>query len=982
MLYNNRDFSAFFLRQSRVISKIEKKAKFWFVPFISILAANINAIASAQIVPDNTLPENSVVTPNANTSEITGGTTLGDNLFHSFEQFSVINGQTAFFNNESALENIIGRVTGSSISEIDGLIRTNGTANLFLINPNGIIFGNNASLDIGGSFIGSTADSLQFADNTEFSAVNPNTAALLTVSIPVGLQYGANAESISVAGSGNNLSIDLDTYTIDRTTRPVGLEVADNNTLALIGGDIDLRGGNLTASGGTIELGSVGDGFVGLEIAESDISLNYDAIATFKNISLSKQASVETSGDGGNVNLNGAIVSINDGSAILADTLGDAPGGGINISATESIEIMGFAPERLFTSRVGADVDLGATGDGGNITLQTPYLFLADGGQSTTGTFGLGNSGNTTVRAIDIEIIGGYFEPEADFLAPSGLYSQSDFGETGNGGNLNIEADYMLLAGGGRLSTTSFGTGNAGSINVDVAEIELVTGGAGFGASRIESDTEDVGNGGNIDISTDRFFIGFGAQVGAGTFWTGDAGNIAITANDLEIAGTSPSGVGAGIFTVVNPGATGNGGQLNIDATNLLVADGGQIAVATVGEGNASVLNMNAQNIELVGSGISAASGLFSSAILGTGDGGNINLKSDRLSISNGATISASNFSSRNPDTPPGTGSAGTINLEVNSLELDNIEPEEFSSINASAYAKDGGNINISTNSLTVNNGSQILADTKGEGDGGNIQVTASKLDLNGRGQISASSTATGQAGNIAIASPDVRLDAGKITAASLEAGGGSINLITNTLFMDNGSAIDTSVADSTGGGGNIAIDNEEFIIGQNNSSIRADAVKGEGGNIQINARGVFFDASSTITASSRFGVDGIVDINTIESDQKIGTVQLPNNVERPNSVIASSCPVSKDNTFLISGKGGLPEDPGQYLRGQATWQDLRLDLAKNDKVSLNQLPLADYATALIEAQNWKLNQQGQIELVASRSNYVELALNSNYQCH
>ena len=212
--------------------------------------------ALAQITPDGTLgAESSVVTPTnidgRTTERIDGGATRGANLFHSFEKFSVPTGGAAYFNNAANIQNIFSRVTGTSVSNIDGLLRANSTANLFLLNPNGIIFGPNASLNIGGSFVGSTANAIQFGNQGFFSASDLNSPPLLTVNPSAFLFNQIAAASIqnnSVAPAG-----------IDPTgsVNISGLRVPDDRSLLLVGGNIGMDGGRLNAFGGQVKLGGL-----------------------------------------------------------------------------------------------------------------------------------------------------------------------------------------------------------------------------------------------------------------------------------------------------------------------------------------------------------------------------------------------------------------------------------------------------------------------------------------------------------------------------------------------------------------------------------------------------------------------------------------------------------------------------------------------------------------------------------------------------
>src|ERR671932_767212 len=199
--------------------------------------------AVAQVASDNTLgAESSLVTsPQAGVFQIEGGATKGTNLFHSLSEFSVPSNGVVYFNNALNIQNIITRVTGGSVSNIDGMIAANGTANLFLLNPNGIIFGPNASLNIGGSFVGSTASSLNFADGTQFSATAAQTTPLLTVSVPIGLQFGGNPGRIVVQGKNQSTNRRIPLNSLSVRARDVALAFAKETLEIIRNRDIGLE---------------------------------------------------------------------------------------------------------------------------------------------------------------------------------------------------------------------------------------------------------------------------------------------------------------------------------------------------------------------------------------------------------------------------------------------------------------------------------------------------------------------------------------------------------------------------------------------------------------------------------------------------------------------------------------------------------------------------------------------------------------------
>ena len=237
----------------------------------------------AQIVPDRTLgAESSVINPNVNiegilSDQIEGGAIRGTNLFHSFEEFNVREGQGAYFVNPVGIEHIFSRVTGNSVSQILGKLGVLGNADLFLINPNGIVFGSNATLDLKGSFLATTANSLIFEDGTQFSVTETSSPPLLTISIPVGLQFRETTGSI------------LNQSQVLSQTSGLGLEVQPGKTLALVGGNITMQGGSIAAPSGRIELGSLaGTGQVSLRKIDLGWALSYEGVQDFQDIELTQ----------------------------------------------------------------------------------------------------------------------------------------------------------------------------------------------------------------------------------------------------------------------------------------------------------------------------------------------------------------------------------------------------------------------------------------------------------------------------------------------------------------------------------------------------------------------------------------------------------------------------------------------------------------------------------------------------------------------
>jgi large exoprotein involved in heme utilization and adhesion len=410
---------------------------------------------------------------------------------------------------------------------------------------------------------------------------------------------------------------------------------------------------------------------------------------------------------------------------------------------------------------------------------------------------------------------------------------------------------------GAEISAFTSGTGTPGKIEVNSGESIALSNGListavnpGAVISRGEGKES-----GNISLQTRRLSLMDSAQISASTSGEGDAGNIRIQATDAT------SLTNSGISTAVNPGAIGRGGNIDIQTGVFSLADNAQVTASTAGQGNAGSVRVTATTFESSG-------------------GGQI-----RTSTAGGSN-------------------AGSINLYIlDSVTLTGNRSGLFASTDRGSSGN-GGSIFIDPRIVTVRDGARIAVDSQGSGTGGSIDLQAGRLVLD-RGEISAQ-TASNQGGNINLQLSDL-------------------------LLLRRNSQISTTAgtAQTGGDGGNIRI-MAPFIIAlrTENNDITANAFTGRGGRVDITTQGLFgieprdrLTPLSDITASSEFGIAGVVTINTPDVDPSRGLTELPSNLVDAASQIAQGCvPDTRQSTssFVVTGRGGLPPSPTEPLGNDA----------------------------------------------------------------
>ncbi|MCC5670307.1 S-layer family protein [Nostoc sp. CHAB 5784] len=692
--------------------------------------------ALAQIIPDETLDDKSSrITPNVNikgsvADRIDGGATLGANLFHSFREFNVGDGQRVYFSNPTGINNILGRVTGNDPSDILGTLGVNGNANLFLINPNEIIFGQNARLDVGKSFYVTTANSIKFGELGEFSATNPQLPSSLLTINPSAFFFNLGTNPGSIINQSRA------TQTVQGTPTD-GLQVPNGQTLLLLGGNVTVDDGRLIARGGRVEIGAVaGTGSVGLN---ANGSLSFPdtiqrANVVFKNQASANRSGIDVrSGNGGDVGITAGNIDLYSGSQLrvgIASGLGtlESRGGELIVNATGEVRMTGE------DTRMANDIRPNAIGKAGNIQVTARSLVVTNGAQLSASTFGVGDAGNVTITANNISLNG----TRADERGVSAIFSRVEQTSSGKGGDVQIFANTLDVTGGAALVTSTEGTGDAGNILI-VARDRVSFDGISFGKQFSSSAFSNVlptatGKGGNVQIFTNTLDVTNGAQIVSATFGSGDAGNILVNAvNAVNITKTTPlTGRSSGFFTTTGNFSIGNGGDIIINTKTFHLIDGAVLDSSTNSSDRSGNITINAETIGILNGGQILA------ITNGKGRAGNITVNATQKVTLAGSDSTFGNRLAEFPDavaplTPnsgifvrsQASGGAGEITITSPQIRL------EQGILSAESTTVDGGNVILNARDILLLRNRSLISATAGtaqqNGDGGNITINAPK---------------------------------------------------------------------------------------------------------------------------------------------------------------------------------------------------------------------------------------------------------------
>ncbi len=728
-----------------------------------------------------------------------------------------------------------------------------------------------------------------------------------------------------------------------------------------------MDGGQLNAFGGRVELGGlVSAGTVALNGDGNNLSLSFPNSVARSDVSLSNGAVVNVlASDGGSIAVNARNLEMTQGSELLAGIdsgLGsnNSKAGNIAVNATGAINLNN-------ASAINNLVQEEANGQGGDVNISASTLRLEGGAQVNTTTLGAGKGGFLRVDAQDVQLIG----TSADNQFYSGLAASAQRNSTGDAGDLTIKTHTLLVRDGAQVQTVTFAAGKGGSLRVDAQDVQIIGESAdgqinsALGASAQQNSTGDAGD---LTIKTNTLLVRDGAVVVTGTSGTGNGGSLKVDAQDVQIIGTTADPqFPTSLFASAGQNSTGNAGDLTIKTNTLLVRDGAQVSAGTLGAGNGGFLRVDAQDVQIIGT---SANGQLSSSLVAsaeqnsTGHAGSLTIKTNTLLVRDGAQVSAATF---------GAGKGGSLSIDAQNVGIigTSVDGRTGSVLVVGAAPNSTGNagdLTLKTNTL-LQDRSVVTVENRGTGTAGNLFIDANQIYLNNTGRI----------------------------RADTSGGGGNINLRSSLILLRNGSSITTNARGSNIPGGNIRIDTDNLVaVPKENSDITANSENFRGGNITVTASGIFgIDFREQVTPLSDITATGVseefsgtVELITPGIDPARGLAQLPTEVVDASDEIAQGCPAAEGNSFVVTGRGGLPPTPEQQLDDDAEWLDRRrLTVAQQTPHPTSHTPRdrisnARSHTPIIEATGWQMTPTGKVILFASTpDSTVPHSLNQPVTC-
>ncbi|MEL7313868.1 MAG: filamentous hemagglutinin N-terminal domain-containing protein [Cyanobacteria bacterium J06559_3] len=866
----------------------------------------LTAPAWAQITPDVTLgDESSIVTPDVEvqgvpTDLIEGGAQRGSNLFHSFVEFNVGEGQRVYFANPDSIESILSRVTGGDPSNIFGTLGVDGPADLFLLNPNGIVFGENASLDVSGSFYATTADAIPLGTGV-FSAGEPHGSSLLTVAPEVSFFNYLTVNSGDVIIHGN-------------------LAVGTEQTLALAGNTV-LHSGSLTAPRGTVQVLGSRVGLTDLAIVDvssagggGTVLIGGDfqgqgtmplAERTFVGPEVVITADALEAGDGGQVIVWADEATQFAGNISAQGGIESGNGGFVEVSGLQSLTFTGevntqaphgeagqllLDPANIliaelalpgFVTVQALDLSLedflyGPLEDVGQNSHLTPatvesLLFANDLTLEATETIAVRDDVNAfsnndlTLKAPAIGVIdarlgqsgGGEIVLETPQLPGSFVRVDSGRVDTDvpsgtnlDGGDVIITTQNLIVENNGIVGANTFGQGNAGQVAIAATGTVFVDGEDSFIASGVGEGA--VGNSGGVSITTDNLAVLNNAAVSTSILGEGDAGRVAIAATGNVIVDGENSIIGSR----VGAKAAGDSGGVSITADALAVRNNASVSANTFGEGDAGRVAIAATGTVIVdGEDSFITSQLGEGAV---GDSGGVSITADNLAVFNNASVSTNTV---------GQGNAGQVAIEVTGTVIVDGENSIIDSRVGSEAVGNSGGVSITADDLAVLNNASVRASTLGQGNAGQVAIEATgTVIVDGEDSTIDSrvgSTAVGNSGGISITADGLAvLNDAVVSASSLGRGNaGQVAIATtgNVVVDGEDSFIISEVGEwAVGDSGGVSITADNLAV-RNNALVSANTFgEGDAGRVAIAATGnVIVDGEDSII-DSRVGAQAV----------------------------------------------------------------------------------------------------------------------------